>query len=129
MKSLVEFLRESAADSNEYPQEMTFKFDFKELPEAEETLKTVEEMASKDGLNVTTDNNVLTLTLTRSQCDNGEAKSLVDFMTDYVKKIRNDQKNASSEPFAQLTKRFKEEFDKVKEFVNFVPEEPKDEDE
>lgn len=128
MKTFVEFLRESAADSKEMPQEMTFTWDFENLPENEETLNTLQEIASKEGLLVKVDGNKLSLSLTRSQCDNGEANEICDFLKNYTTMIRKDQENASHEQFAQKTKAFKLEFEKMEEFVNYIAPEPKEEE-
>ena len=129
MKTFVQFLKESAADSSEMPQEMTFVFDFKELPNAEETIKSVEEIASKDGLKCEVDGEKITLTLNRQQCDNDKVSSVQDVLQQYADIVRKDQQNSSRDSFAQLTKKFKEEVDKMNEFIDFVPEEPKDDDE
>lgn len=111
------------------PQEMAFTFDFKELPNAEETIKSVEEIASKDGLNCDVDGEKVTLTLNRQQCDNDKVSSVQDVLQQYADIVRKDQQNASRDSFAQLTRKFKEEVDKMNDFIDFVPEEPKKDDE
>lgn len=135
MRSLVEFLlenmefpkislKESAADSKEMPQEMTFTFDFTEFPKAKETVEAVQNCASEAGLKVdfNDEKNILTLSLTRSQCDNNEADEVLNILREYATELRKDQKNSSREYYAQLTKKFKLEVDKMNEFIDFVPD-------
>lgn len=128
MKSFVQFLRESQSDSADMPNEMTFSFNFKELPEAKDTIKSLEELSSKDGLNCEVDGESVKITLTREQCDNDKVASIQDVLQQYADMVRKDQQNSSRDSFAQLTKKFKQEVDKMNDFIDFVPEEPEDSD-
>lgn len=105
MKSLQNFILEQ---SNIYEEEtnVSVVFDFTDLENAEETLKSLEE---KEGCSV--EDNKLTVTITSDNCD--KLDGVKNILQEYAETLRNSTKRSSDEQYAQKTKRFA---DKVSEF-------------
>ena len=122
MKSLREYLMESSksVDSKE------IVFDFKDLEGADETLKGLKDL---DG--VTIDDKKLTVTVDANTV--GKLDSVQEILNDYCHTIRNSQKRASDENYAQKTVSFEkslnELMDAIDEIENPDVEDPEEDDE
>lgn len=109
MKTLVEYIKEAQELDVEIQEEKkedvavskTFKFNFANLEEAEDTIKSIQEMES-EGFTVSVDENKVEITVT----DANAADGLFEMLQDYIHQRRQDQKVASSEPYAESVAKF-----------------------
>lgn len=118
MKSLVDFIKESTMEVMESSDSTSITFDFTDLENGEETLKS---LSDREGCSV--EDNKLTVTITADNVD--KLDTVQDILQQFSETIRNSQKRSSDEQYAQKTKKFAEkvaEFnDKLDEIAN--PEE------
>ena len=123
MKDLLVYIKESfAAKKNSN----VFTFNFKDLPDGKDTLKNAIELAEQNNLAVTTTDDTLTIEVTDDlKVKQDKINPVRDLLEQYAADIRKDTKNASSESFAQLTKRFA---DTVKAFGAYLTDEPEPEE-
>lgn len=110
MKRLQDFINESIINESEDSKSITF--DFTDLENAEDTLKSLEE---KEGCSV--EDNKLTVTITKDNVDKFE--SVQDILQQFCSTIRNSSKRSSDEQYAQKTVKFEK---KVNEFNNALDE-------
>lgn len=130
MKSLSEFLKESM-QVNEGEQKGSFEFNFKDLPNAEDTMKSLEDMCTDKGISFKIDDTKFKLSLPDDIADNKDKVSgIQDVLQQYSDINRKDQKNSSDDSFAQKTKAFMLTVKAMNEFIDRVEddEENKEED-
>lgn len=109
MKTLVEYIKEAQELDVEIQEEKkedasvskTFNFNFANLEGAEDMIKSLQEMEA-EGFTISVDENKVEITVT----DANAADGLFEMLQDYVHKRRQDQKVASSEPYAQSVAKF-----------------------
>ena len=111
MKSLQTFINERV-EIFEAERSKTITFDFTDLENGEETLKSLEE---KEGCEI--DGNKLTVTITTENVD--KLDTVQDILQQFAETIRNSTKRSSDEQYAQKTKAFAE---KVAEFNDALDE-------
>ena len=116
MKSLKDFLFEAAATSK------TVTFNFKDLENAEETIKSLE---GREG--VTIDDQKLTLEITPDNVD--KLGPVQDILQQYCQTIRNSSKRSSDEQYAQKTKSFEENIAKMNDAIDEIENPEEDESE
>ena len=111
MKSLQTFINERV-EIFEAEGSKTITFDFTDLENGEETLKSLEE---KEGCKI--EDNKLTVTITTKNVD--KLDTVQDILQQFAETIRNSTKRSSDEQYAQKTKAFAE---KVAEFNDALDE-------
>ena len=121
MKSLQEFINEQAevnVNITEAKDSKEITFDFTDLENGEETLKSLED---KEGCTV--EDNKLTIKITGDNVD--KLDTVQDILQQYSDTIRSSQKRSSDEQYAQKTIKFEK---KVGEFNDAIDEisNPKD---
>ena len=121
MKSLQEFINEQAevnVNITEAKDSKEITFDFTDLENGEETLKSLED---KEGCTV--EDNKLTVKITSDNVD--KLDTVQDILQQYSDTIRSSQKRSSDEQYAQKTIKFEK---KVGEFNDAIDEisNPKD---
>ena len=112
MKSLLEFINEQAEINEAASKSKTFTFNFKDLENGEDTLKSFEEKE-----NCKIEDNKLTITVNDDNFD--KLTEIVDSLKKYSDTIRKSQKVSSDEQYAQKTKSFE---DKVNELTIAIEE-------
>ena len=110
MKRLQDFINESIINESEDSKSITFNFT--DLENAEDTLKSFEEMEY-----CTVDDNKLTVNVTSDNFD--KLSSVQDILQQYAYTLRKSTKNSSDEQYAQKTKKFAET---VAKFNNTIDE-------
>ena len=105
MKSLKAFITEATSSK-------VVEFDFSDLENAEDTLKSFE---GQEGCEV--EGNTLKVTITPSNVDKLDGTQ--DILQQYCQMIRSSSKSTNDEQYAQKTKRFEE---KVGEFNDAIDE-------
>lgn len=105
MKSLTEYIYESM-------ESKTIEFDFTDLENAEETLKSFED---KEYCEV--DENKLKVTINPDNVD--KLDEVQDILQQYCQTIRSSSKSTNDEQYAQKTKKFEQ---KVTEFNDAIDE-------
>lgn len=127
MKSLVQFIREAqeASDSSK-----SFTFNFKDLENGKETIESLVDMANDKGIDVESTEDSITLKLTKEMCANERDKvdGIQDVLQQFSDKIRSDSKNASSESYAQFTKKFADTVSSMVSFIDSAGDEEEPED-
>ena len=121
MKRLQEFINEQAevnVNITEAKDSKEITFDFTDLENGEETLKSLED---KEGCTV--EDNKLTVKITSDNVD--KLDTVQDILQQYSDTIRSSQKRSSDEQYAQKTIKFEK---KVGEFNDAIDEisNPKD---
>ncbi len=124
MKHLLDYINE-AVKINEGIESKTITFDFTDLENGEETVKSLDGQTgiSVDGLKVT-------LSITKDNVDSiGTAQ---DILQQYCSTIRRSQKVSSNEQYAQKTVSFEKKVgemnDAIDEIINPDDEEDEDDD-
>ena len=117
MKHLQDYILETT-QVNESEEEKKIVFDFSDLENAEETLKSLE---GKEGVSI--DGQTLTLTI---NADNVKKLDTVqDILQQFCQTIRTSQKRSSDEQYAQKTKSFEEKVADMNDAIDEIenPEE------
>lgn len=117
MKSLIEYIYEST-DAGDGTTSKNISLNFKSLTGAEEAIKKVIELCADHNLNCVQSDERLNITITRTNCDNGEVNDLYKFLDDYSKGLRKEIKNASDESYAQKTHKFMDKVNSINDFIN-----------
>lgn len=121
MKHLQDYIVESSKINEGETTSKTVTFDFTDLENAEDTLKSLEE---KEGVSI--EENKLTLTITSENVD--KLDTVQDILQQFCSTIRNSSKRTNNEEYAQKTVNFEK---KVKEMNDAIDEikNPKNEEE
>ena len=98
---------------NEEETSVSIVFDFTDLENAEETLKSLEE---REGCSV--EENKLTVTITSDNCD--KLDTVQDILQQYAETLRNSPRRSSDEQYAQKTKAFAEKVDEFNDALDKV---------
>ena len=123
MKHLQEYIIEQAEfNIDESADSKSITFDFKDLENAEETLKSLE---GKEG--VTINGNTLTLEITADNVD--KLGTVQDILQQYCQTIRSSQKRSSDEQYAQKTASFEKKIGEMNDAIDEIenPDDDKDE--
>lgn len=112
MKSLQDFIIESSQEINEGKDTASITFDFTDLENAKETLKSFE---NKDYCTI--EDNKLTVEITADNVD--KLDTVQDILQQYSQTLRSSTKSTNDEQYAQKTKKFAE---KVGEFNDAIEE-------
>ena len=120
MKHLQDYINE-AVKINEGIESKTITFDFTDLENGEETVKSLDGQTgiSVDGLKVT-------LSITKNNVDNIE--TIQDILQQYCQTIRNSQKVSSDEQYAQKTVSFEKKIGEMNDAIDEITN-PDDEEE
>ena len=125
MKSLFEYMNEKMMTESSDTKEI--KFNFTDLENAEETIKSLESM---DNVTKTSDNEI-TVTVTAQNSD--KLDTVVDILQQYCNVIRHSSKRSSSEQYAQKTVKFEKTLSSlhsaIDEFNDAAEEKDKKEEE
>lgn len=111
MKHLLEYINERS-QVNESSESKKIIFDFTDLENAEDTLKS---LSDREGCEV--EDTKLTVTITKDNCN--KLDSVQDILQQYSEILRSSTKRSSNEQYAQKTKSFAE---KVAEFNDALDE-------
>ena len=120
MKHLQDYINE-AVKINESMESKTITFDFTDLENAEETIKSLDghEEISIDGQKVT-------LSITKNNVDNIE--TIQDILQQYCQTIRNSQKVSSDEQYAQKTVSFEKKIGEMNDAIDEISSTDDDDD-
>lgn len=113
MKSLFECLRESIMSESSYDM---IRFEFGDLDKKDETIKSIEDLASKNGIYSEKIDNGVKIKLTTNSKD--KLDSIQDVLQQYVDKMQDDDKANESD----VTK-LASQLDKLSEFIDSDDEE------
>ena len=109
MKTLQDYIIEQS-QMNEAIESKSITFDFTDLENAEETLKSFEDQEG-----CTVEDNKLTVNITKDNVD--KLDSVQDILQQYSETLRKSSKSTNDEQYAQKTKKFAE---KVEEFNDTI---------
>ena len=120
MKHLQDYINE-AVKINESMESKTITFDFTDLENGEETVKSLDGQTgiSVDGLKVT-------LSITKNNVDNIE--TIQDILQQYCQTIRNSQKVSSDEQYAQKTVSFEKKLGEMNDAIDEISSTDDDDD-
>ena len=114
MKHLQDYIIEAAeVKVNESAESKSVVFDFTDLENAEDTLKSLE---GKDG--VTIEDNKLTLEITKDNVD--KLETVQDILQQFCQTIRNSQKRSSDEQYAQKTVAFEKKVGEMNDAIDAI---------
>ena len=114
MKHLQDYIIEAAeVKVNEGAESKSVVFDFTDLENAEDTLKSLE---GKDG--VTIEDNKLTLEITKDNVD--KLETVQDILQQFCQTIRNSQKRSSDEQYAQKTVSFEKKVGEMNDAIDAI---------
>ena len=114
MKHLQDYIIEAAeVKVNEGAESKSVVFDFTDLENAEDTLKSLE---GKDG--VTIEDNKLTLEITKDNVD--KLETVQDILQQFCQTIRNSQKRSSDEQYAQKTVAFEKKVGEMNDAIDAI---------
>lgn len=124
MKHLQDYIVEQAeVKVDEGATSKSITFDFTDLENADETLKSLE---GKEG--VTIEDKKLTLEITADNVD--KIDSVQDILQQFCKEIRSSQKRSSDEQYAQKTAKFEQKVNEMKAAIDEIknPSDDKEDD-
>ena len=112
MKHLQDYINE-AVKINESMESKTITFDFTDLENAEETIKSLD---GHEGISI--DGQKVTLSITKNNVDNIE--TIQDILQQYCQTIRNSQKVSSDEQYAQKTVSFEKKIGEMNDAIDEI---------
>lgn len=110
MKSLLQYIKEAASDSTS----INIPFDFTGIENAEDTIKSLQELSKKSGIPVSVDGQKVTVSLTSTTLDTAEP--IIDVLQQFIAHEGKSQKRASYEQYAQKLHRFEDQMKKLNDF-------------
>ena len=120
MKHLQDYINE-AVKINEAIESKTITFDFTDLENAEETIKSLD---GHEGISI--DGQKVTLSITKNNVDNIE--TIQDILQQYCQTIRNSQKVSSDEQYAQKTVSFEKKINEMNDAIDEISSTDDDDD-
>ena len=120
MKHLQDYINE-AVKINESMESKTITFDFTDLENAEETIKSLD---GQEGISI--DGQKVTLSITKNNVDNIE--TIQDILQQYCQTIRNSQKVSSDEQYAQKTVSFEKKINEMNDAIDEISSTDDDDD-
>lgn len=120
MKHLQDYINE-AVKINEAMESKTITFDFTDLENAEETIKSLD---GHEGISI--DGQKVTLSITKNNVDNIE--TIQDILQQYCQTIRNSQKVSSDEQYAQKTVSFEKKTNEMNDAIDEISSTDDDDD-
>ena len=120
MKHLQDYINE-AVKINESMESKTITFDFTDLENAEETIKSLD---GHEGISI--DGQKVTLSITKNNVDNIE--TIQDILQQYCQTIRNSQKVSSDEQYAQKTVSFEKKIGEMNDAIDEISSADDDDD-
>ena len=120
MKHLQDYINE-AVKINESMESKTITFDFTDLENAEETIKSLD---GHEGISI--DGQKVTLSITKNNVDNIE--TIQDILQQYCQTIRNSQKVSSNEQYAQKTVSFEKKIGEMNDAIDEISSTDDDDD-
>ena len=120
MKHLQDYINE-AVKLNESMESKTITFDFTDLENAEETIKSLD---GHEGISI--DGQKVTLSITKNNVDNIE--TIQDILQQYCQTIRNSQKVSSDEQYAQKTVSFEKKINEMNDAIDEISSTDDDDD-
>ena len=120
MKHLQDYINE-AVKINEAMESKTITFDFTDLENAEETIKSLD---GHEGISI--DGQKVTLSITKNNVDNIE--TIQDILQQYCQTIRNSQKVSSDEQYAQKTVSFEKKINEMNDAIDEISSTDDDDD-
>ena len=120
MKHLQDYINE-AVKINEAMESKTITFDFTDLENAEETIKSLD---GHEGISI--DGQKVTLSITKNNVDNIE--TIQDILQQYCQTIRNSQKVSSDEQYAQKTVSFEKKIGEMNDAIDEISSTDDDDD-
>ena len=121
MKTLVEYIRESSEEKKTVPSSKSFSFNFSGFENAEETLKSAQETASSQGVEVEVEDSTVKVTVKKDSTESAEG--LFELLQDFIQLRGKDQKVASDESYAQKIHKLRDVLDDWREYVDSVSSE------
>lgn len=122
MKGLVEYIKEASEEKKDSSKKLSFNFSGFEG--AEDTIKSVSEIAEKDGVDVEVEDSKVTVTLSKDSVD--KAEGVFELLQDYIQLRGKDQKRASDESYAQKCQKLEKTLNDWREFVDSSSESEED---
>lgn len=116
MKNLVEYIKEACEDSVAASKKISFNFSGFEG--AEDTIKSVKEIAEKDGVEVEVEDEKVSVSLKKDELD--KAEGLFELLQDYIQLRGKDQKRASDENYAQKCQSLEKKLNDWRDYVDDV---------
>lgn len=120
MKHLQDYINE-AVKINESMESKTITFDFTDLENAEETIKSLD---GHEGISI--DGQKVTLSITKNNVDNIE--TIQDILQQYCQTIRKSQKVSSDEQYAQKTVSFEKKINEMNDAIDEISSTDDDDD-
>ena len=120
MKHLQDYINE-AVKINKSMESKTITFDFTDLENAEETIKSLD---GCEGISI--DGEKVTLSITKNNVDNIE--TIQDILQQYCQTIRNSQKVSSDEQYAQKTVSFEKKIGEMNDAIDEISSTDDDDD-
>ena len=120
MKHLQDYINE-AVKINESMESKTITFDFTDLENAEETIKSLD---GHEGISI--DGQKVALSITKNNVDNIE--TIQDILQQYCQTIRNSQKVSSDEQYAQKTVSFEKKIGEMNDAIDEISSTDDDDD-
>lgn len=128
MKTLIEYIKE-ACEEKLVAASKKVSFNFSGFDGAEDTLKSLQEIADKDGVSVEIEDSKVTVTLSKDNVD--KAEGVFELLQDYIQLRGKDTKRASDEQYAQKCQKLEKSLSDWRDYVDDTktePEENKEED-
>lgn len=115
MKSLVEFIKEGASESS-VASSKKISFNFTGFEGAEDTIKSVKEIAEKDGIDVEVEDSKVSVTINKDNTD--AAEGVFELLQNYIQLRGKDQKRSSDEQYAQKCQKLEKTLNDWREYVD-----------
>ena len=117
MKTLVQYIKE-ACEKDSCASSKSLSFNFNDFEGTEDFLKSVNEIAEKDGVSVDVEDNKVTVKLDKDSVDSAEG--LFELVQDFVHAKGSDQKRSSDEAYAQKVSKLEKTLNDWRDFVDDV---------
>lgn len=112
MKKLLNYIQEAMMD----PKKEVFTFNFTDLEDPKETLKSIEEMSAEAGIQYEIEGEIVTFTLNVE--DEDKFAPIGELLSDYAKVCNNSGHRASHESYALKLHAFEDALEAVMEFFD-----------
>ena len=116
MKTLLQYIREASEETVAASKKISFNFSG--FDGAEDTLKSAQAIADKDGVEVEVEDSKISVTVKKDNSD--AAEGLFELLQDYIQLRGKDQKRASDEQYAQKCQKLEKTLNDWREYVDDV---------
>lgn len=123
MKSLKDYIIYESTEHGDSTTSKIIKLNFSNIENAKGMIEELSNKCQSKNVNCICSDEIITLTITREQCDNGAINDIYKLLYNYITNVRKNIKNASDESYAQKTRKLLNKIEEINKFINISKEE------